>query len=109
MKQTFDINNIQAIRDCNPCQSQYKKFITASTIEEKWQVVLQNTDWILQYFNLKLSELPTGLTVGGSLYLSGTGITELPTGLTVGGSLDLSGTGITELPKDLVVKERIIR
>jgi len=33
---------------------------------------------------------------GGSLYLSGTGITSLPEGLTVGGSLYLSGTDITK-------------
>ncbi len=33
---------------------------------------------------------------GGSLYLSGTGITSLPEGLTVGGYLYLSGTGITD-------------
>ena len=32
---------------------------------------------------------------GGSLFLRGTGITALPEGLTVGGWLDLSGTGIT--------------
>ncbi len=32
---------------------------------------------------------------GGSLDLSGTGITALPDNLTVGGYLDLSGTGIT--------------
>ena len=31
---------------------------------------------------------------GGSLDLSGTGITTLPDNLTVGGWLDLSGTGI---------------
>ena len=35
-------------------------------------------------------------TVGGNLYLRGTGITSLPEGLTVGGNLDLRGTGITE-------------
>lgn len=40
---------------------------------------------------------------GGSLYLSGTGITSLPEGLSVGGSLDLSRTGITSLPEGLVV------
>ena len=40
---------------------------------------------------------------GGSLYLSGTGITSLPDNLTVGGSLDLSGTGITSLPDNLTV------
>ena len=40
---------------------------------------------------------------GGSLYLSGTGITALPDNLTVGGSLDLSGTGITALPDNLTV------
>ena len=42
-----------------------------------------------------ITALPDNLTVGGSLYLSGTGITALPDNLTVGGSLDLSGTGIT--------------
>ena len=40
---------------------------------------------------------------GGSLYLSGTGITKLPDNLTVGGSLNLRGTGITELPDNLTV------
>ena len=34
---------------------------------------------------------------GGSLYLRETGITALPGGLTVGGYLDLSGTGIPVL------------
>ena len=40
---------------------------------------------------------------GGSLYLSGTGITSLPDNLTVGGSLDLRCTGITALPDNLTV------
>ena len=40
---------------------------------------------------------------GGSLYLSGTGITTLPDNLTVGGWLDLRGTGITTLPDNLTV------
>ena len=39
----------------------------------------------------------TGLSVGGSLDLRGTGITALPEGISVGGSLDLSGTGITNV------------
>ena len=43
------------------------------------------------------------LSVGGSLYLRGTGITALPDNLTVGGSLDLRGTGITALPDNLTV------
>ena len=38
------------------------------------------------------------LTVGGSLYLSGTPITKLPDNLKVGGDLDLSGSHITTLP-----------
>jgi len=38
-------------------------------------------------------------SVGGSLYLEGTGITSLPEGLTVGDSLDLRGTGITDTSK----------
>ncbi|WP_080206176.1 hypothetical protein [Salmonella enterica] len=47
--------------------------------------------------------LPDNLTVGGSLYLSGTSITTLPDNLTVGGSLHLSGTSITTLPDNLTV------
>ena len=47
-----------------------------------------------------ITSLPDNLTVGGSLYLSGTGITSLPDNLTVGGSLDLSGTGITNEQKE---------
>ena len=43
------------------------------------------------------------ITVGGGLYLRGTGITNLPDNLTVGGSLDLSNTGITSLPDNLTV------
>jgi len=46
---------------------------------------------------------PEGLTVGGWLDLSDTGITALPEGLTVGGSLDLRGTSITALPEGLPV------
>ena len=42
----------------------------------------------------KITSLPDGLRVGGTLNLSGTGITSLPDGLRVGGSLDLGGTGI---------------
>ena len=43
------------------------------------------------------------LSVGGSLDLSGTGVTTLPDNLSVGGSLYLSGTGITTLPDNLSV------
>jgi hypothetical protein len=50
---------------------------------------------------LLINELPAGLHVGGSLYLSGTGITKLPADLRVGGWLDLRGTGTTALPADL--------
>ena len=45
--------------------------------------------------NTQITELPEGLTVGGSLDLSNTQITELPEGLTVGGYLDLRNTQIT--------------
>ncbi|MBP1035848.1 hypothetical protein J8631_09780, partial [Serratia fonticola] len=44
------------------------------------------------------TSLPDNLSVGGSLYLRGTGITSLPDNLSVGGYLDLRGTGITSLP-----------
>ncbi|HQT89116.1 MAG TPA: hypothetical protein PK677_11265 [Acidiphilium sp.] len=40
------------------------------------------------------------LHVGGSLYLSGTGVTALPDGLHVGGGLYLRGTGIKPIGKD---------
>jgi hypothetical protein len=43
------------------------------------------------------------ISVGGYLYLGGTGITALPDNLSVGGSLYLSGTGITALPDNLSV------
>jgi hypothetical protein len=61
---------------------------------------MENTDWaILARFGIA----PDHLTVGGSLYLSGTGITALPDNLTVGRSLDLRDTGITALPDNLTV------
>ena len=50
-----------------------------------------------------ITALPDNLTVGGYLDLSGTGITALPDNLTVGGYLDLRGTGITALPDNLTV------
>ncbi len=54
-------------------------------------------------FSIAEFEAAHGLTVGGTLDLSGTGITALPDDLTVSGSLDLSGTGITALPDGLTV------
>ena len=45
--------------------------------------------------------------IGGSLDLSGTGITSLPDNLAVGGYLYLSGTGIKKVP--LGCKRRVIR
>jgi len=51
-------------------------------------------------------EIQNGI-YGGSLDLSGTGITSLPEGLSVGGWLDLRGTGITSLPEGLSVGGRI--
>ncbi|WP_321157325.1 hypothetical protein [Serratia nevei] len=50
-----------------------------------------------------ITALPDNLTVGGSLYLSGTSITALPDNLSVGGWLDLRGTTITALPDNLTV------
>ena len=51
-----------------------------------------------------ITALPDNLTVGGYLDLENcTGITALPNNLTVGGSLYLSGTGITALPNNLTV------
>ena len=54
---------------------------------------------------LLINALPEGLTVGGSLNLSGcTSLTSLPESLAVGGWLDLSGcTSLTSLPESLAV------
>ena len=51
----------------------------------------------------QIKELPAGLKVGANLYLSGTQIKELPQGLKVGGHLDLRGTQIKELPQGLSI------
>src|SRR5208337_385570 len=42
---------------------------------------------------------PSGMSIGGYLYVSGTGLTSLtfPSGMSIGGSLDVSGTGLTSL------------
>ena len=50
-----------------------------------------------------ITSLPDNLAVGGWLDLRGTGITSLPDNLAVGGTLDLRGTGITSLPDNLAV------
>ena len=64
-------------------------------------------NWLMIKADYSSVEWLDGITVGGSLDLSGTGITSLPDGLTVGGSLDLRGTGITKVPKHL--KDKVIR
>jgi len=51
----------------------------------------------------RITSLPQGLKVGGSLLLRKTPIASLPQGLVVGGWLDLSATPITSLPQGLVV------
>lgn len=61
-------------------------------------------DGSLNISGTKIKDLPKGLTVGGSLYMNRTKIKELPEGLTVGGGLYMNGTGITELPEGLVFK-----
>ena len=53
---------------------------------------------------INFEEKDGAITVGGGLYLSGTGITSLPDNLTVGGGLDLSGTGITSKEREKVKK-----
>jgi hypothetical protein len=60
---------------------------------------------------MMIDALPDGLTVGGSLYLSGcSGLTALPDGLTVGGWLNLRGcSGLTALPDGLTVGGGIFR
>ena len=63
----------------------------------------RNFEESLDLRDTQITELPEGLTVVGSLYLSYTKITELPEGLKVGGDLDLRDTQITELPEGLKV------
>ena len=74
------------------------------TMKEAREIMDRNAEGDLDLFmRHDITALPEGLTVGGSLYLRGTGITALPEGLTVGGYLDLRGTGITALPEGLTV------
>lgn len=73
------------------------------TLEKAKQIMERNGGNLDLFNNSRYTKLPKGLTVGGSLYVSRTGITELPEGLTVGGSLDVNHTWITELPKGLTV------
>ena len=60
-------------------------------------------DGSLDLSGCPIAELPAGLTVGGSLYLGGCPIAELPADLNVGGSLNLRGCPIAELPAGLTV------
>jgi GNAT superfamily N-acetyltransferase len=50
-----------------------------------------------------ITSLPEGLRVPGSLYISKSAIKSLPEGLHVGGNLNLRGAGITSLPEGLHV------
>ena len=71
------------------------------TMKEAREIMARNAEGDLDLFmRHNITALPDNLTVGGSLYLRGTGITALPDNLTVGGSLDLSGTGITDTRKE---------
>jgi hypothetical protein len=83
----------------------------------------------LNLYGTPITSLPSGLSVGGYLYLGDTPITSLPSdlsvggyldlsyckkltslpsGLSVGGYLDLAGTSITSLPSDLSVGGNLI-
>jgi len=57
----------------------------------------------LYLINSKITHLPDNLKVGGGLYLRDTQITQLPDNLEVGGYLDLWNTPITQLPDNLKV------
>ena len=63
---------------------------------EQAQEMMERSGGSLYLSGTGITSLPDNLTVGGYLYLSGTGITSLPDNLTVGGSLYLSGTGIKD-------------
>jgi hypothetical protein len=64
-------------------------------------VIDVNGDWH------RITNLPDGLTVSGSLDLRGAAITVLPDGLTVCGSLFLTGTSIISLPAGLTVSQNL--
>jgi hypothetical protein len=82
---------------------------TMTDLERIAGIKLQNKSGKLHYGgSLDLSgtgitSLPDNLTVGGSLNLRDTSITSLPDNLTVGGSLNLRDTSITSLPDNLTV------
>ena len=56
--------------------------------------ILKELEYFLKKHNINYEVVGGKITVGGSLYLSGTSITTLPDNLTVGGYLDLRGTSI---------------
>jgi len=57
----------------------------------------------LLLYGAKISSIPDGLKVKGTIDLRFTQITSLPKGLTVGSDLKISNTPITSLPDDLTV------
>lgn len=57
----------------------------------------------LWLWDTKISYLPEGLKVGGTLNLTDTPITSLPNGLVVGGNLYLNNTPITSLPEEIAI------
>ena len=69
----------------------------------KMKITTENFEKYLKENDIEYKKENGNLTVGDSLYLSGTEITALPETLTVGGSLNLYCTEIMALPENLTV------
>jgi hypothetical protein len=67
-----------------------------------------NVKGYLHLSDSKITSLPKGLKVGGSLHLQNCkNLTSLPEDLEIGGHLDLKNTPITSLPQGLKVEESL--
>ena len=79
------------------------RYLLASRASIKGDGTMKLKEYLIKA-GINFEEKDGAITVGGSLNLSGTGITSLPDNLTVGGWLDLSNTGITSKEREKVKK-----
>ena len=101
LKRIFDfLENKENKKNKNKETLRWKLFFNQPLTKDDL-IVKENLDLA----NLKITSLPEGLKVGGSLYLTNcTNLASLPEGLKVGQYLNLSNcTSLTSLPEGLEV------
>jgi hypothetical protein len=96
---------LHAAKQAKVCKDQYtyEAFLNSETPQEAWNIFWANASCLHRSGIMEITELPDGLTVGGTLDLAETSVTSLPKGLKVGNRLNLRGTLNTKLPDDLEV------